>query len=174
MNRISFILIVALISISFTGNSQTGNIAGHVSATDPLWKTANVHLIFKKGYMVMNETKTDTAGKFYIKNLSAGFYTLSIEQIGFRRNFTMDSIRVFKDSTIELEVDYPGPCGFVSENNKEPQCPDGHKDNIIPIIYGKPSRETVQEAGKGLVHLGGCMVTDCDPHYYCTIHKKEF
>lgn len=122
----------------------------------------------------MNETMTDSEGKFQLKKLSPGFYTLFIDQVGFRREFIMDSIRVFKDSTVQLEVDYPGPCRFVYENGKKPQCPDGHYDSIIPIVYGKPLRETAEKAEKGLVHLGGCMVTDCDPQYYCTIHKKEF
>jgi hypothetical protein len=167
------VLIILFITISFFGNSQNGQIAAHLSSTNPLYNTSGLHIVLKKGYMVMNETKTDGEGKFHINSISPGWYTLVIDHIGYRWEFTMDSIKMVKDSTLQLEIDYPGLCRFVYENEKNPKCKEGHTDNIIPIVYGKPLRETVQKAEKGLIYLGGCMVTDRDPHYYCTIHKRK-
>ena len=58
--------------------------------------------------------------------------------------------------------------------NRKPICPIGnHTNNIIPIVYGLPTPKTMAKAKKGLVHLGGCVLSNCDPHYYCTVHNKE-
>jgi len=58
---------------------------------------------------------------------------------------------------------------------KKPVCPVGnHQDNIIPIIYGEPTGETMKKVQEGLVHLGGCIITDIEPKYFCKIHKKKF
>jgi hypothetical protein len=44
-----------------------------------------------------------------------------------------------------------------------PKCIGGHTDQIIPIIYGRPTVETRKKAKQGLVKTGGCIVTGCDP-----------
>ena len=56
-----------------------------------------------------------------------------------------------------------------------PQCPiDGHSDQIIPIIYGMPSEKLWIKADKGKVKLGGCLVSDDNPKWYCKKHGVEF
>jgi hypothetical protein len=165
------ILIILFLTVLFSGYSQNGRITGHLLAISPFLNTAHLKVFLKKGYMVMGETKTDSSGKFYVSKLSPGLYSLAI--YCFRNDLIIDSIKIFKDSTTQLEIAYPGPCRYVYENGKKPECKEGHTDNIIPIVYGKPGPETMQKAEKGLVYLGGCMVTDCDPHYYCTIHKRK-
>mgnify|MGYP006992455168 CR=1 FL=1 len=37
----------------------------------------------------------------------------------------------------------------------------------------KPTLKTMRKAKNGRVHLGGCVKTNCDPHYYCKIHQVE-
>jgi hypothetical protein len=167
------VLAILFLSISFLANSQHGQLSGHLSSASMQQSTAYLYIILKKGYMIMNETMTDSSGKFHIDNLSAGLYSLAIKQIGVRKDFIMDSIKIFKDSTLHLEIDYPGPCRFVYEDGKKPQCTNGHTDHLIPIVYGLPARKTIKKAEKGLIYLGGCVVSDCDPHFYCTIHKRE-
>lgn len=49
-----------------------------------------------------------------------------------------------------------------------PSCKSN--DQIIPVVYGKPTRETVYSASKGLLMLGGCMISEPSPRWYC---KKE-
>jgi hypothetical protein len=56
---------------------------------------------------------------------------------------------------------------------KKPTCIGGHTDHIIPIVYGLPTEKTMTKAEKGLVHLGGCIVSEDDPKYYCKIHQVE-
>jgi len=41
------------------------------------------------------------------------------------------------------------------------------RDQVIPIVYGKPIPETVKRAERGEVHLGGCRVSATSPKFYC-------
>ena len=65
-----------------------------------------------------------------------------------------------------------------NEPNNKPDskvnCPNGHSDNIIPIVYGYPSDELFEQAKQGEIHLGGCCITQDDPHWYCKKHDLEF
>ncbi|MBN2891346.1 MAG: hypothetical protein JXL97_05730 [Bacteroidales bacterium] len=56
-----------------------------------------------------------------------------------------------------------------------PQCPvDGHYDSIIPIVYGLPSPKLMKQAERGKVKLGGCMVYNDNPQWYCKKHDVAF
>ena len=46
-----------------------------------------------------------------------------------------------------------------------PRC--GKSDAIVPILYGLPAGEAMEEAERGEIALGGCMVGDIDPNYRC-------
>jgi len=35
-----------------------------------------------------------------------------------------------------------------------------------------PCGAKMEKAEKGLVHLGGCVITERDPKYYCAIEKE--
>jgi hypothetical protein len=61
----------------------------------------------------------------------------------------------------------------VHKKRQKPSCVGGHTDHIIPIVYGLPSEEMMKKAELGLIHLGGCVISDSDPKFYCTIHKIE-
>ncbi len=65
-------------------------------------------------------------------------------------------------------------CRFVSAAEKYPECPEGHKDSIIPILYGFPSEEMFEQSDSGIISLGGCEVSMCDPNWWCKIHQKSF
>ncbi len=54
------------------------------------------------------------------------------------------------------------------------KCPLGVSDEVIPILYGKPSLKASKAAEKGEVYLGGCAVSDCDPTFHCTKHSISF
>ena len=58
---------------------------------------------------------------------------------------------------------------------KDKTCPVCKKnDGVIQILYGLPGEELFNEAEQGKVKLGGCVVTNFDPHWYCKRDKKEF
>jgi len=46
-------------------------------------------------------------------------------------------------------------------------CPSCRTGSVISIIYGMPDYQLLEQAEKGEIHLGGCIVSDNDPHYYC-------
>jgi hypothetical protein len=48
-----------------------------------------------------------------------------------------------------------------------------HTDRLLPIVYGRPASQTQRLAQQGKVVLRGCLISGCDPRYYCPIHKKD-
>ncbi len=52
-------------------------------------------------------------------------------------------------------------------------CPKCKSDNIIPIVYGYPAKETMELADAGKVKLGGCQVyiDGCQIH---TLQKLDW
>ncbi len=55
---------------------------------------------------------------------------------------------------------------------KCPKC--GSKKDVIPIAYGYPTAQTMKEAEKGNIKLGGCCIADVETQWYCKSCKKEF
>jgi hypothetical protein len=169
-----FLFVQILFLLSFNVYSQSGQIVGHITNHDTLLAYNYWTLSLKQNDSTIKETATTANFKF--ENLPTGIYSLSIHQTG-QRDLIIDSLRILKDTTINLNLGYPPPCKFIYLTylkNEKPKCIiGGHTDNIIPIVYGLPTQKTMKKAKKGLVHLGGCIISDCDPHYYCTIHKIE-
>lgn len=52
-------------------------------------------------------------------------------------------------------------------------CVGGHSDRLLPIVYGRPMPPTQRLARQGKVVLRGCLVSGCDPRYYCPVHQKD-
>jgi hypothetical protein len=151
---------------------QSGQISGYIKKSNSLSDMGGLRVFLKYGDSIVTETISDSTGHFKMKNIKDGFYSLVIHQIGYRETIT-DSLEITKDKILELNITYPPPCKFIYRKGKKPECVGGHTNHIIPIIYGLPSKKILDKSKKGLVHLGGCIISDCDPHYYCTIHKKE-
>jgi len=67
---------------------------------------------------------------------------------------------------------------FTPKEIKRPQktkCPKcGSKKDVIPIAYGYPTAQTMKEAEKGNIKLGGCCISDVDPQWWCKRCKREF
>lgn len=109
---------------------------------------------------------TNIDGYYEIQNLQIGVYTLKITSTGVGEkiieNFTIQS----KEQTFDLI--YPEPC---LKTNK--LCPKKHKDHIIPIVYGLPSKQMMIKSKKGKIKLGGCNPSFCKK-WYCKIHNISF
>ena len=60
---------------------------------------------------------------------------------------------------------------------KGSKCPSCKVGKLIPIVYGMPGRELMEQSGRGEIELGGCSVTEVhdselgfisgDPELYC-------
>lgn len=63
----------------------------------------------------------------------------------------------------------------ISKRPPKTNCPKcGSKKDVIQIAYGYPTAQTMKEAEKGNIKLGGCCISDVDPQWYCKSCKKEF
>jgi predicted RNA-binding Zn-ribbon protein involved in translation (DUF1610 family) len=51
--------------------------------------------------------------------------------------------------------------------NKASDCPNCGENQLIPIIYGFPSEFMMQLSQKGVVELGGCLISGDDPSFRC-------
>jgi hypothetical protein len=71
-----------------------------------------------------------------------------------------------------IDVKLPKPCSSLTRTDVCPKC--GSNKDVMKIIYGLPSDALMEKANKGLVHLGGCVVSDCSPVYYCKKDDLEF
>jgi hypothetical protein len=65
------------------------------------------------------------------------------------------------------------PCPYGYPAAARPACVGGHTDRLLPIVYGRPTPHTLRRARQGTVVLRGCLVSGCDPRYYCPVHKKD-
>ena len=151
---------------------QTGQKLGIIQKRDSLLNFKYLTVLLIKDSSEVKGTIPAKSGEFSIKEVPKGIYSLVMRQIGFRDAFT-DNIVVSDGKTTELNLNYPPPCEFVYGKNAEVKCIGGHTDNIIPIVYGLPTKRTMNRAKKGLVRLAGCIVSECDPQYYCKMHKLE-
>ncbi len=46
-------------------------------------------------------------------------------------------------------------------------CPQCHAEAVVPIVYGLPGPELMEDAEAGRVALGGCMVSPDNPRWSC-------
>jgi hypothetical protein len=58
---------------------------------------------------------------------------------------------------------------------RKPKCPHCRtNDKVIEILYGMPTHDAYQDSLKGLLKIGGCIVDEKNPDWYCKRCKKEF
>ena len=63
----------------------------------------------------------------------------------------------------------------ISKRPPKTKCPKcGSKKDVIPIVYGYPTAQTMKGAEKGKFKLGGCCISDVDPQWCCKRCKSEF
>jgi hypothetical protein len=146
---------------------QSGGLKGNVTDNDHQ-KFGGLKIEIVSGDSVVNWTMTNLNGDYELNNTKPGLYDLRIRHLGFRERILKD-VTIVRDETRLFDIIYPGPC-FKSERI----CPRQHADSLIPVVYGLPGRKLMREASKGRVRLGGCIVTGCDPEWYCKVHDIEF
>lgn len=114
------------------------------------------------------DVKDDLTFKF--QNLNAGDYELMFlpfSQTNYLdRSIHIDSVK----STVKIDIDYFYKCRYnISKNNKT--CPKCKKQNrVIPIKYGF----FISSNNSQDYWPGGCIIFNCQPHWYCKRDKIEF
>ena len=159
------IIIITLFFSNFLF-SQTAVLNGKVFEEDSKVGFPFVQLILKDEKEKSFILQTDLEGNFKFENLIFGVYSLKISFIGLRDNF-IEKLIINKDQN-ELNIKFPEKC-----IKKNKICPNNHYDNIIPIIYGFPSKKLLNKSKKGKVKLGGCDPSFCEK-WYCKKHNLSF
>ena len=158
------LIVLSLLLIAFTSFSQNSVFKGHLAYPDGSMKGyGNIYFPFSK-----EKAEIDSTGKITIdlKNEKHRiFYCTDGDNKGrifrFTNGFCKDSIYIVFTPDI----------AFYKYYHQKKQCPLCLEvKNITPIVYGLPSKTMMREAKKGRISLGGCIVTENQPEFYC---KKD-
>ncbi len=116
-------LIIAFVffTISFNTFCQTGQINAQIKRQDSLLEFKYLVIVLKQSGSIIKGTVPDTYGHFSLNNIAEGFYSLVIQQIGYR-DYVTDSLKISNDTTIDLNFIYPPPCKFVYIKGQKPKC----------------------------------------------------
>jgi hypothetical protein len=169
---VKFLLTIFFFLLNLICYSQFGKIKGQVIDTTGLLKNDPVRVTLMRDSVELKSFYVVGEGKFIFEGLDAGIYKVIVQRTGYRKQIR-DKIILSADKEIELSIKYPS-CLFHYNANYKPHCPLDSTDKFIPIVYGFPSNKMMKKSRKGKILLGGCQVSDCDPRYYCPIHKTEF
>lgn len=164
MRTLTTILLLGTWTVSF---SQDGGLKGQIldNERDPF---AGLTIKILNGDSVATSTITNENGDYAIRTIKPGLDDLSIQHLGFRER-VIRNVTIAENEIRRFNITHPGPC-----IKAEKVCPKGHTDNLISIVYGLPGQRLMKKSEKGQIRLGGCIVTDCDPEWYCKTHKIEF
>ncbi|WP_197070418.1 carboxypeptidase regulatory-like domain-containing protein [Hymenobacter sp. DG25B] len=117
-------------------------------------------------------TTTDSTGFFAIDEVPIGTHRLKIECIGYR-DTTITQVDIPPCQITALNINFPIGCHVLNHRGKT--CPVCMKeDQVIPIVYGLPSKRMMERAKNNKIKLAGCQITGCDPQWYCKRDEREF
>jgi uncharacterized Zn-finger protein len=105
-----------------------------------------------------------------------GRYKIEIKGQG-QESVIRDSIVLKEGQNLILCFTFNGPCLFDHPKDYLPICPKNHSDNIIPIVYGfiaTRGDEFIKDKKEMKVIYAGCLMTGCDPQFFCKQHDIEF
>ena len=157
--------IIILFFYSIVAFAQNVSITGHVKSSEDLSDFDGLSVYVLKNGEIKFGAITDKKGNYIIKNIPIGTYDIKVSFIGFKDKIISD---ITLNSDIKLvDIFYPELC-----NKSVKICPHKHTENIIPIVYGYPSKKMTRQAKNGKIKLGGCF-TDCEK-WYCKTHQIEF
>jgi hypothetical protein len=127
---------------------------------------------------IKDSIQIDENFNFKFENLRSGKYYVSFSV----RNYPINRSYIFnlkENEKINQDIELKPICIF--QNSKEKtNCPVCKKDDkVIPIAYGLrvsivPKGEKENSKTKNKVHEGGCVVSDCQPNWYCERDETKF
>ena len=109
---------------------------------------------------------------FRFDSLIGSSWTLSITCDWYHKNTMMFLSPLTKDTT-DIEIFFPVPCKYDSSFVSK-KCPKCKKDDkAIPIVYGYADPESIKK-DLTTFKIGGCIVSECQPRYYCKRDKLDY
>ncbi len=162
------LIVTIFVILNLPTFGQTGTIDGTVIDKTDSSNLAGLPIVIvgtRTGVITNNE------GYFKLSNLQPGTYDLAFQFISLGED-TVRNVNVVANEVTTLNLGLPiGDCS----GNKPKNCPiDGSTSEVIPIIYGLPGNKLMKKAERGKVRLGGCIVTGCDPQWYCERHNHKY
>jgi hypothetical protein len=140
---------------------------GNIKYSEDSTAFSGLLIIILRDSTIITGGVTDVNGNYQIKDIPFGTYNIKLSQIGFRDKLISNvEINSYQKN---MDFVFPSPCRTMSR-----ECPSGHSDEIIPIVYGLPGKRLLKKAERGAVKLGGCVITDCDPKWHCKRHNIDF
>ena len=155
---------------------QTGKITGHLIVT----KKEDQKNIIQHGAAILNMEYKEFASidkelNFVFDSLGTDTFEISISTVFYYQDTTIKKIVVVDGKTTHLEILYPPICTY-DKNKGDKTCPVCNKqDQVIPIAYGlivDTGKKSKKEEAE--YFTAGCVVSGCDPHWYCKRDKKKF
>jgi len=132
--------------------------------------------IFADTGMLNSSINNGNIEQMTLTGMTPGQYKIQISGQG-QQTITRDSIVIKKGQDLVLSFKFDGPCLYDRLADYIPTCPKNHTDSIIPIVYGLVTRKGdtfIKDKKDMKVKYAGCIVTGCDPNYYCKQHDIEF
>lgn len=121
-------------------------------------------------------TNINNIGRITYGYIQPGRYKIIISGQG-QTSVIKDNIWVGQGQKLVLNFKINGPCLYDHPAGYIPTCPKKHTDSIIPIIYGLVAEKIewgTKKKKEIKARYAGCVVTDCDPQFYCKEHDIEF
>lgn len=180
-----------LLFITVSCFSQTGKLTGKLLLKDSEnYKkvSENTFVILKDGKRI-DSVKVDGNLRFTFENLSTDTLKIFISPRSYPIN-RYYLICLKEKENHNIEIPYSSICTF--EKDKGNVCPICHKnDKVLPIVYGLISKITYrdkngnftdkkgkiisrEESEKVKYKSGGCIVSDCQPNWFCERDQAEF
>lgn len=159
-----------LISILFynLAYAQFGKIEGTLydSTNNYAYPYAKVQLTNNS---IVIDSLTDKNGQFSFNHLPVGTYDIKFEYITIKDSI-ITGVKIFKDSITSLKINFHNPPCKYDNSIKNKKCPVCFKKNkVIPIRYGFSP-----ESKHKKVYPGGCIITICDPNWFCERDSTKF
>ncbi len=156
-----------------TSYSQDATVCEIAKEFDSPYHPPTIQL-FKENIR-LDSTSANISGDFIYTKLGPGIYKLVFSGRG-QETKIIDNIVVEDQQVLKIRIRMKGTCLYDYPDNYIPVCPENHADKIIPIVYGLVLRlkSKANEKQEPDFFSGGCVITGCDPKFYCTIHKIEF
>ncbi len=166
---------IAFLFISFFCFGQAQNSNNALYELTIAYRPAVIAILADTG-MLCSSINNGNIQKMTYKSIPPGHYRVQISGQG-QQTVIKDSIVVKKGQTLLLSFKFNGPCLYDHPTGYIPICPRNHIDSIIPIIYGlvvTRSDTFIKDKKEMKAKYAGCLMTGCDPQFYCKEHDIKF
>ena len=178
-------LLLFLSTVLSVGQTQTGQIKIHVyDKRDSLISNVKVEILTVDSVAIktafsdkLGECKFDelSEGEYIVRGTASGFVTYYLwgNTQAKQGKTSYINIRLTTMTEFEETIRTSKICNF-NEDKKRPSCHIcKERKNVIPYAYGLPTKNTMRLADEGKYKLGGCIVIQCRPQWFCKKDKAD-